>query len=79
MLLPHLLLLTLLPSALAAKKEGDFAITINGVTYNPPEGDEIKLDKQNTPLTGLVLFRGIHVEFDFDTRNFALQNCSWLT
>ncbi len=43
---------------------GDFAVTVNGVTYNPAVGKDVKL--KDVPVSGTVAVRGRHVTFDID-------------
>lgn len=75
----HALVLLATATTVHRRKDtpGDFAVTINGQTMNPAEGQEIKLDKQSTPLTSKVLFRGIHVGFDWDPSTFTISNCGF--
>ena len=56
-----------LPLASAQAKadaSGDFAVTVNGTTYNPALGKDIKV--KDVKPTGLIKVRGIHVRFDLD-------------
>ncbi len=61
-----------LPLASAEAKadaSGDFAVTVNGTTYNPALGKDVKL-KDLKP-TGRIAVRGIHVQFDLDPGTLA--------
>jgi len=47
-----------------ADASGDFAVTVNGTTYNPALGKDVKL--KDVKPAGRIAVRGIHVRFDID-------------
>jgi hypothetical protein len=52
---------------------GDFAVTLNGVTYNPAPGRDAKPDRLSS-CTGLVKVRGVHVGYDIDCATLAVSD-----
>ncbi|GAA1980701.1 hypothetical protein [Microbacterium pumilum] len=52
---------------------GDFAVTVNGATYNPAPGKDIKLEGGLTA-NGRVLVRGKHVGFDIDVATLGVYD-----
>ncbi len=61
--------LTLVPATAAQAKDkpkGDFAVTVNGKTYNPKEGKEERLKDVSIPVNGKIAVRGVNVRFDID-------------
>jgi len=53
---------------------GDFAVTVNGTTYNPAVGRDVKL--KDVPVSGLVAVRGRHVTFDIDPSTLGVYRYS---
>ncbi|KAA9111732.1 hypothetical protein F6B43_07600 [Microbacterium rhizomatis] len=51
---------------------GDFAVTVNGTTYNPAQGKDLKLS--NVAPSGRVAVRGIHVGFDIDVATLGVYD-----
>lgn len=51
---------------------GDFAVTVNGTTYNPAQGRDVKLSGI-TP-SGRILVRGLHVGFDIDVATLGVYD-----
>lgn len=71
------LLLPLLPSLTLAKRAdgtGDFAVTLNGVTYNPDAGKSSEGPKKLGACTGKVQVRGVHVGYDIDCATLAVED-----
>jgi hypothetical protein len=59
---------------LAKSTDGHATVVLNDQTFNPAAGDETKLDKQMTPVTGPILFCGIHVNFDINVTDLSIRN-----
>ncbi|WP_439591713.1 hypothetical protein [Microbacterium sp.] len=51
---------------------GDFAVTVNGTTYNPAPGKDIRLS--NLAPGARVAVRGIHVGFDIDVATLGVYD-----
>ena len=51
---------------------GDFAVTVNGRSYNPAAGKEFRL--QDVVPTGTVLVRGAHVTFTVDPATLGVYD-----
>jgi hypothetical protein len=51
---------------------GDFAVTVNGTTYNPAPGKDVKLS--GIAPTGRIAVRGIHVGFDIDVATLGVYD-----
>ncbi|GLY33598.1 hypothetical protein [Kineosporia sp. NBRC 101731] len=67
--------LTLVPAGAAQAKagpKGDFAVTVNGTTYNPAEGKDVKL--KDLAVTGTIAVRGKHVGFDVNPSTLGVYN-----
>lgn len=58
--------------AKTAAGSGDFAVTINGVTYNPAAGKSA--DVRATTCTGAIKVRGVHVGYDIDCATLAVTD-----
>lgn len=56
----------------AATTSGDYAVTVNGTTYNPAVGKDAKL--KDVTVSGKVLVRGIHTSFDLDPATLGVYN-----
>jgi hypothetical protein len=64
---------TLLAAPTASAKAaptGDFAVVVNGTTYNPAAGKDVKLS--NLTPTGRIAVRGVNVRFDIDVATFGV-------
>jgi len=59
-------------SAKTSEGGGDFAVTVNGQTYNPAEGKSLKLDK--LAASGTIAVRGRNVGFDINAANLGVYN-----
>jgi hypothetical protein len=59
-------------SAKTSAGGGDFAVTVNGQTYNPAVGKSLKLD--NLAASGTVAVRGRNVGFDIDAATLGVYN-----
>jgi hypothetical protein len=73
--LPFLISLAALAYPAASKiaaGSGDFAVTVNGVTYNPAVGKSVKLS--DFACSGLIGVRGVHVAFDVDCTDLGVYN-----
>ncbi len=55
-----------------AQPTGDFAVTVNGTTYNPAQGKDVKL--KDLAVTGKIAVRGIHVRFDLDPSTLGVYD-----
>ncbi|SHH45877.1 hypothetical protein SAMN05443575_3912 [Jatrophihabitans endophyticus] len=67
--------LALLAPATAEAKttgNGDFAATVNGTTYNPAAGKDVKL--KDVTVGGRIAVRGVNVRFDFDTTTLGVYD-----
>ena len=65
--------LTAAPAAQAkAAPNGDFSDVVNGTTYNPAVGKDVKL--QNVALSGPILARGVNVTFDINPATLGVTN-----
>lgn len=51
---------------------GDFAVTVNGTTYNPAAGKEVKL--KGLAASGTITVRGRNVGFDINTATLGVYN-----
>lgn len=62
------------PAAASGKTSegGDFAVTVNGTTYNPAAGNEVKL--KGLKASGTISVRGRNVGFDIDTATLGMYN-----
>ncbi|WP_438353412.1 hypothetical protein [Microbacterium sp. CJ88] len=58
--------------AKTAASGGDFAVTVNGTTYNPAPGKDVKLSGI-TP-TGRISVRGVNVGFDIDPATLGVYD-----
>ncbi|WWD06821.1 hypothetical protein V865_004916 [Kwoniella europaea PYCC6329] len=56
-----------------AARSGDFAVTINGKTYNPDAGKSARPDKLSA-CTGLIQVRGAHVGYDIDCATLEVKD-----
>jgi hypothetical protein len=52
---------------------GDFAVTVNGTTYNPAPGKDVKLEGVR-PGTARIQVRGVHVGFAVDPTTFGVYD-----
>jgi hypothetical protein len=59
-------------SAKTSAGGGDFAVTVNGQTYNPAAGKSLKLD--DLAASGTVAVRGRNVGFDIDAATLGVYN-----
>ncbi|GAB6900309.1 hypothetical protein [Kineosporia succinea] len=67
--------LALVPAGAAQAKDspkGDFAVTVNGTTYNPAVNKETKL--KDLAVSGVIKVRGKHVTFDIDPATLGVYN-----
>ena len=75
---PFLLpLIALLPSLALAKRAdtaGDFAVTLNGITYNPEAGKSSDGPKKLGGCTGKIQVTGVHVGYDIDCATLAVSD-----
>jgi hypothetical protein len=55
-----------------ASANGDFTVTVNGTTYNPAPGKDVKL--KNAPVSGTIAVRGVNVGFDVDPATLGVYN-----
>ncbi|WP_460603386.1 hypothetical protein [Jatrophihabitans fulvus] len=64
----------LTPSVAQAKAAptGDFAVTVNGTTYNPASGKDVKL--QNLTPKSRIAVRGVNVGFDIDPATLGVYD-----
>lgn len=62
------------PTVAAAKGggTGDIAVTVNGTTYNPAAGKDVKL--KDITVAGTVAVRGKHVRFDIDPTTLGVYS-----
>ena len=61
------------PAASAkADPTGDFAVTVNGTTYNPAAGKDVKL--KDVAVSGRIAVRGVDVGFDLDVATFGVYD-----
>ena len=66
--------LSIAPAATAkAASTGDFAVTVNGTTYNPATGKDVKLKDLRAGTTRIQV-RGIHVGFTVDPTTFGVYD-----
>ncbi|MHA3700978.1 hypothetical protein ACXR2U_02240 [Jatrophihabitans sp. YIM 134969] len=66
--------LAVAPAATAkAASTGDFAVTVNGTTYNPAPGRDVKLEDVR-PGTARIQVRGVHVGFAVDPATFGVYD-----
>ncbi|MEV7608491.1 hypothetical protein AB0N61_03315 [Microbacterium sp. NPDC089320] len=67
------LLLTAAPAqAKTSASGGDYAVTVNGTTYNPASGKDIKLE--NLPVSGPVTVSGRHNRFTIDPATLGVYD-----
>ncbi|MEF2975652.1 hypothetical protein [Subtercola sp. YIM 133946] len=59
-------------SAKTAATTGDFSVTVNGTTYNPASGKDVKLD--NLKVTSTIAVRGVNVGFDISPTTLGVYN-----
>ncbi|SOD74595.1 hypothetical protein SAMN05892883_3781 [Jatrophihabitans sp. GAS493] len=57
-----------------ASATGDFAVTVNGVTYNPALGKDVKF--KDLAVSGRIAVRGINVTFDIDPATLGVYSYS---
>ena len=50
----------------------DFAVTVNGTTYNPAAGKDVKL--KDLAVSGKIQVRGVNVNFDFDAATLGVYD-----
>ena len=55
-----------------ADPTGDFAVTVNGTTYNPAAGKDVKL--KDLAVSGKIQVRGVNVNFDFDAATLGVYD-----
>ncbi|MTD14719.1 hypothetical protein GIS00_12285 [Nakamurella sp. YIM 132087] len=60
------------PAAAKGSPTGDLAVTVNGTTYNPAAGKDVKL--KDVAASGTVKIRGTHVTFDIDTATLGVYH-----
>ncbi len=61
------------PTASAkADPTGDFAVTVDGTTYNPAAGKDVKL--KDVAASGRIAVRGVNVSFDLDVSTFGVYD-----
>ena len=61
------------PTASAkAEPTGDFAVTVNGTTYNPAAGKDVRL--RDVVADGRIAVRGVNVRFDLDVSTFGVYD-----
>ncbi|MBT0767320.1 hypothetical protein KIH74_00190 [Kineosporia sp. J2-2] len=63
------------PAATAQAKDspqGNFAVTVNGTTYDPAPGKDVKL--KDAAVTGRISVRGVHVGFDIDPATLGVYD-----
>jgi hypothetical protein len=58
--------------AKTSENGGDFSVTVNGTTYNPAQGKDLKLSGI-TP-TGRIAVRGLNVGFDIDVATLGVYD-----
>lgn len=51
---------------------GDYAVTVNGTTYNPAAGKDVKL--KDLPATGTIAVRGVNNRFDIRTSTLGVYD-----
>ncbi len=67
------LLITAAPAqAKTSASGGDYAVTVNGTTYNPASGKDIKLE--NLPVSGPVTVSGRHNRFTIDPATLGVYD-----
>jgi hypothetical protein len=67
--------LALVPATAAQAKDkpkGDFAVTVDGRTYNPAVGDDVKL--KDLAVKGRIAVRGVNVRFDIDPATLGVYD-----
>ncbi|KAF4555627.1 Hypothetical protein D9617_2g055900 [Elsinoe fawcettii] len=53
---------------------GDFAVTVNGVTYNPAAGKKASLPSKTNTCKNSIQVRGRHVGYDIDCATLSVNN-----
>jgi hypothetical protein len=66
--------MTAAPAQAKAADTGDYAVTVNGRTYNPALGRDIKLE--NVTVTGRVQVTGVHTTFSIDPSTLGVYDYS---
>jgi hypothetical protein len=51
---------------------GDYSVTLNGTTYNPALGKDVKL--KNVAVSGQIVVTGVHTSFTFDPATDGVYN-----
>jgi hypothetical protein len=60
------------PAQAKTADTGDYAVTVNGVTYNPAPGKDVKL--QDVALAGRLVVSGVHTRFQVDPATLGVYD-----